>query len=500
MFVDILNSSHSRRLMRSGRQVSKTVTIAADLVTEATLEPFTQAIYANASALQTSSFSTAKLDPFMLHSPVVYHNMMIGKNVINNVLNKRFANMSNIKLTYIADSADRIRGDSAQSIRFDEVQDILYDAVIDAEECLSAAEAPRFTYAGTSKSVITTLEFLWDKSTMKEWIIPCQHCGIWNRPSLENIGKHGLICKKCGKPISTRAGHWHSFAPPREDGLPHFADGYWIPQIIMPMHCEKPEKWAKLLEKLENYPSHKFLNEVMGIPYGEGDSPITEEMLRAMCIEDLPMGEGRNAQNSDGATYLIGGIDWGGGGMDGTSRTVLSIYAVYPERPEYRKVFGKIYTGKDPMKHVQDIAHWLRRFQCTLAYGDHGGGNFAMSELAKMVPDMRIVPVMYSDQSSPCRWDNSANRYTVNRTMMIDAFFTDVKRGQVRCFNWNEFQPFARDILNVREEVIGEELGKSKRVWRHYPSKPDDSLHSMVFGWFGCRVAAGLMEFYVNPN
>ena len=45
------------------------------------------------------------------------------------------------------------------------------------------------------------------------------------------------------------------------------------------------------------------------------------------------------------------------------------------------------------------------------------------------------------------------------------------------------------------QEVLGEDRGITKRVWRHSPMKPDDSLHSMIFGWFACRVLSGRMDF-----
>lgn len=497
MFVGIFNSPSQRRLMRSGRQVSKTTIIAADMTTRVTTTPYKQVIYCNSSAAQTASFSTSKLNPFLQQSPYVYHNMLRGKNIIDNVYNKVLNNYSEIIMSYFSESADRVRGRSGQDMYLDEVQDMLWDAMIDAEECLSAAPSPRFTYAGTSKSVNTPLEFLWQESTQNEWIIKCQGCNAYNRPSVENIGKRGLICKKCGGGLNTFDGQWVP-ANTGKDGKKPFADGFWIPQIIMPMHCTSEEKWKLLLTKREVYSSVKFDNEVMGLPNGEGDSPITQEMVEAMCIPSLRMMDRVCPENADGARFVAAGIDWGGGGELGVSRTVLSIYACYPEQPQYRKIFGKIYGEGEPANHVDDIAMWLVRFGVHMVCGDHGGGNFAMSLLSsKIPPNIRLIPVMYSDASSPFKWDDSARRYTVNRTAMIDAFFMDMKKGFVRTFNWAEFAPFARDILNIRQEVIGEDRGVSKRVWRHGPRNPDDSLHSMVFGWFACRVLSGRMEFSV---
>ena len=493
MFRRIFNSEYPRRLMRSGRQVSKTTIIAADMTTLATITPYKQIIYCNSSSAQTASFSTSKLNPFLQQSPHVYYNVMKGKNIVDNVYNKILSNYSEIIMSYFSESADRVRGRSGQNMYLDEVQDMLWDAMIDAEECLSAAPSPKFTYAGTSKSMNTPLEFLWQESTQNEWVIKCEGCNAYNRPSHENIGKKGLICKKCGHPLNTFQGQWVSFNPPTESHQP-FVDGYWIPQIIMPMHCNSEDKWSNLLKKREVYSSVKFDNEVMGLPNGDGESPITEEMLRNICIEDLPLLTEVSPKNADGARYIVAGIDWGGGGELGVSRTVLSIFAVWPEKEEYRLIFGKIYDDGEPANHVDDIAMWVNRFGCHMICGDHGGGNFAMSLLGqKISADKRLVPVMYSDASSPASWNEHGRHYTVNRTAVIDSFFVAIKNRNILAYNWEAFKPFANDILNVRQEVIGEERGISRRVWRHSPRRPDDALHSMVFGWFAGLALSGRM-------
>lgn len=495
MFVDIFNSPASRRLMMSGRQVSKTVTLAADMASEAAITPYLPIMYANASANQTSSFSKSKLDHFLLHSPAIYHTLMSGKDVINNTLHKRFKNMSEIQMSYFSDSADRVRGRSAHRFCLDEVQDILYDAVIDAEECLSAAPDPRFMYAGTSKTVISTLAFFWSLSTKKEWILKCPSCGKWNIPGRENIQRQGLSCKNCGGFLDTHAGRWHSFA---EAGKEPLYDGYHIPQIILPLHCGNPEKWAKVIEKMETYPDYKFNNEVLGIASGEGESPVTEELLHSVCVPSIIMEESKTTRNSTGATYLAAGIDWGGGGMAGTSRTTLAIYAVYPERKEFIKIFGKIYEAGEPTKHVESIAFYLNRFQVHMAFGDAGGGNFAMSQLRSLVPGTRVVAVQYAETRAPFSWNESSGSYTVNRTTMIDGLLTDMKLGRVKTMRWEDFSQFADDFRALKVEIIGEEQGKGRRVWRRYPTKPDDCVHSMVFGWFACRILSGLLDFQGN--
>jgi hypothetical protein len=489
MFVDIFNSGADRRLLKAGRQVSKTITFAADIVSTAVTTPYYPMIYVNASGPQTKGFSTSKLDPFLVHSPIVKSTLLRGKNVISNVFNKRFDNLSEIRLSYFSESADRVRGYTGFALYTDEVQDMLYDALIDAEECLSAAPRPKFMYAGTSKSVITPLEFFWTKSTRKEWLLKCEGCNKYNIPSLENIGKKGLVCKKCDKPLNTYDGFWHNFGPDDAD-----YDGYRIPQIILPLHCCNKEKWDNLRKKVIDYPDYKTRNEIMGDPQGEGDALITEGLLQGMCRESIPMADKKEKTTCGVATFMLAGIDWGGGGSTGTSRTVLSIYAADQGR-EARHVFGKIYDAGEPSQHLEDIARWLRKFQVISVYADHGGGNFAISQLTNYVPDIQIIPVMYSEQSAPLRWDEKARRFIVNRTAMIDSFILDIKKSVVRTFRWSEFEPFAQDFLAVKEEVIGDDRGTGKRVWRRFPTSPDDSLHSMLYGWLAARIHWGQTDF-----
>jgi len=495
MFRDIYNTDAPRRLMKAGRQVSKTVTIAGEMLTASTSNPYYPIIYANSSNNQTYSFGTSKLDPFLIHSPLVYHNFFKGKHVMNNVYYKRLSNFSEIMLTYFSDIADRVRGRTGKEMFLDEVQDMVYDAIIDAEECLSAADYPRFTYAGTSKTMHTSLEYFWGLSTQKEWIIKCTSCDKWNRPGMKMIGKQGIVCKSCDSLLNTYNGRWHAFNPPK-DGKEPYIDGFWIPQIILPVHSQNPSKWEKVLTKLENYPDYKFLNEVMGLPLGEGESPITAEAIKARCLPKLEKQYEKTKHNAVGAEFLVAGIDWGGGGMSENSRTTLSIYAIYPERPEFVKVFGEIYGTGDPVKHLEEMAKIIKKFKCDIVVADHGGGNYANSHLRSLIPQIRVIAAMYTDQGQPWKWHEKGGYYTLNRTMIIDGFLFDyLKKGVVKTFRWEDFEPLHHDLLNVYEHVVGEDKGKGRRIWAKFPNKPDDVLHSMVFGWFACRIMVGDMDF-----
>jgi hypothetical protein len=162
---------------------------------------------------------------------------------------------------------------------------------------------------------------------------------------------------------------------------------------------------------------------------------------------------------------------------------------------EMRMVFTKVYSGGEPSKHLQDIAYYLRLFQVSHVYADHGGGNFAISQLARMIPNIQIIPVMYSEQAAPYTWNAKAHRFTVSRTCMIDNFILDIKTKKITAYRWEDFQEFAKDYLALKEDIIGEDRGAGKRVWRRHPATPDDAFHAGLYGWLACRMLRGETNF-----
>ena len=66
--------------------------------------------------------------------------------------------------------------------------------------------------------------------------------------------------------------------------------------------------------KLEDYPTAKFYNEVLGLPYDSGVKPITEAQLRACCTYGNIM-EPPDPNKIRGPVFA--GIDWGTGGVAG---------------------------------------------------------------------------------------------------------------------------------------------------------------------------------------
>jgi len=85
----------------------------------------------------------------------------------------------------------------------------------DAERVKEAIEiGRRYGHTdGAPKTMENTIERLWTDSSMAEWATKCAHCNKWNIATIEAdalnmIGKHTVVCAKCGKPLDPGDGCW----------------------------------------------------------------------------------------------------------------------------------------------------------------------------------------------------------------------------------------------------------------------------------------------------
>ena len=211
--LPIYNDQDSQLVMKCSRQVAKSSTICNLQVLEAVLRPHWRTLYVSPSHQQTRQYSNEKLRPTLYDSPLL-KNVFLGKGVIDQVFEKTLLNGSYIFLRAAYLTAARARGIPASRVFFDEAQDLLKDNIKVISQSLSASlisagvEGSEMI-TGTPLTHSNTLEEYWRWSTQNEWLIPCD-CkggdagGYWNFLDERNIGKTGLICSNCGKPLDVR--------------------------------------------------------------------------------------------------------------------------------------------------------------------------------------------------------------------------------------------------------------------------------------------------------
>jgi hypothetical protein len=351
-------------------------------------------------------------------------------------------------------------------------------------ETMSASKWALKQYTGTPKTLDNTLEGLWQESSQAEWFVPCLHCTTnghptWNIPSLEfhmekMIGPYraditekapATICHKCGGVISPRMGRWVHRYPER---FWHQA-GYHVPQIIMPLHYAKPDKWAELLAKQAgrgNTPINVFYNEILGESYDTAAKLITLTELNA--VSNLgPNTEQSALSKLNNYKLRVIGVDWGGGGEKQVSFTTIALLGVRFDG-KIDVLWGKrLLTPHDHIREAKDVLRYVHMFKPEIIAHDYtGAGSLRETFLIQAgVPARMVMPCMYvrSASQKPCyhvpptqQHPRSHYRIDKSRTLLLTCAL--IKCGQLHFFNKDytsdEDPGLIRDFLALTEEKI----------------------------------------------
>jgi len=277
------------RTVKCGRQVGKTESTAAQVLTWTWLKDFFNILYVSPRWEQTRTFSNDKIQPLISGSPI-YANR--DAKLPNNVTHRVPREGNNLYFSYALLDPERIRSKTAGAVFYDEAQDLdpsflpVIDEVMSADTSLGARQS-----TGTPKTFDNNLETQWAKSSQAEWAIPCHKCKKLNVCGVEfdllkMLKPHGLSCARCGGLVNTREGWWEHRYPHRRA----VHEGYHAPQVVFPMHCElqeadlkagisTPRKWQDIIAAQEELPTHSFYNEKLGESFDTADELISKKSL-----------------------------------------------------------------------------------------------------------------------------------------------------------------------------------------------------------------------------
>lgn len=400
-----------RLLLITGRQVSKSTSLASHGVLLSNCVPHLRTLYVTPLYEQIRRFSNNYVRPFIDRSPI--KPLWSGTTTENSVLQRSFKNHSMMIFSFALLDADRVRGVSSDRMCIDEVQDMDPDHLDIIRETMSHSDWGLSQYTGTPKSLDNPIEGLWRRSSQAEWFIPCYACREWNIPSLEyhieamigpynpDIGQKrpGVVCHKCQKPIDPRPPHGR-WVHRHRDRRWSFA-GYHVPQIILPLHCCRADKWADLLMKRETMAPNVFYNEVLGESVDAGQKLVTETELRKAAT--LPWTNNPSQPAPEMTSLLrhykmrVMAIDWGGGGEDGVSFTVAALLGLTPDN-KIHVLWGKrLLTPSDHLREAREVIHWVSKFGVDLLAHDYtGAGTVRETVLVQAGFDInRIMPISY---------------------------------------------------------------------------------------------------------
>ena len=479
------------RLWKTARQVGKTTMISASgILRTATIDHYTL-LYVLPLFEQVRRLSTMFVGPIIQDSPI--RSLLIGPRSVDSVLQKIFSNRSKMLFSFAFLSARRVRGIPADEIVIDEVQDMDVSHIPIIQETISMSEWALQQYTGTPLSEDNTIQQLWNKSSQAEWFVPCLRCTTggfptWNIPTKEHhlekmIGNWSpdiseiypaTICYKCGKSIFPRLGRWVARYPKRHRA---FA-GYHIPQLIIPAHYAKPEKWATLLQKRNSLPAGTFWNEVMGESYDRASKLVTiTQLLKVATLGENSITNAVRRTKEQNYVATAMGIDWGGGGESGESLTSAAYLGLRIDGVIEVPWGIKLLTPHDHILEASQLFEAIQILGPEVVAHDFGGSGAYREtilvhsgvSLQSIMPCVYVGPCsnpMYHVAPTPT---TPRDHYRVDKTKTLQMTCGEIQLGRMLFFNFTGIgdtqEPgLLGDFLALMEEKHTTIVGEMYRI------------------------------------
>jgi hypothetical protein len=512
-----------QKTYKTGRQVSKSMSNAVQSILFAATNPFHNILHIAPLYVHIERFSNDYVAPLLAHSPC--RNALTGPDCKRAILQRSLKNGSNLIFTFAFHDCTRVRGITANLLKYDEYQslDQSFEPIINQtlaaaelkssgrnEEGANLAGIMRF---GTPLTLDNGLEQAWTFSSQAEWCIPCRRCKKLNIPSLrEDIEKMmgpkrrtepvtpetpGLVCAKCGHYLYTREGQWiHLFPERREKHA-----GYHIPQCVMTFHCEKATAWERLQQYRfnENVMSKaQFYNEICGESYDHGQKLISVTDLKKVAV--LPPKTDKDIHLkwiAQGRYKYWGvGIDWGGGGVSGISKTAFALAGMRSDG--IIEVFTG-YRSNTPNDHNREAARTrdiCNVFRCQFAAMDYAvAGSLRYTKLldhgfnSRMIVPMEYVKIgqgAIARHAPAIPEDLIPARIQMHkaRSLLILSFL--IRAGRIRFFEYDYKTPeepgLLHDFTALAEEYVPmKTVGDEYRII-HVPTLgPDDFAQAVNY-------------------
>lgn len=512
-----------RVLLKTGRQVSKSTSLAAQGVVFSNSIPYFSTLYVTPLFEMIRRFSHQYVREFLEGSPA--KRLMVGTHTVNQILQRSFLNGSSMFFSYAFMDAERTRGIPADKNVIDEIQDMQYEFLQIIHETLSGSPWGMIQYAGTPKSLENTMQVLWEETSQAEWAIKCRvgGCNQWNIPAhewdlLDMIGpwsrdigpdRPGVVCAHCRKPIDPRYGQWTHRYPERRW---KFA-GYHVPQIIMPMHYANHEKWDVLVGKMQgrsNTTFKTFLNEVCGESCDEGSKILTVTDLKEAASLPWPNSWQEAIKRRKNYTHCIVAVDWGGGGGRVSSSSAKKKGDEQRLRTSYTSiaVMGRLPNGNidviwghrslrthDWEYEARLVLEILTKFKATHIVHDYGGAGAGREVLIAQAgfPLSNIVPCKYHGAAShsimvhkPATEDHPRDWYSVDKSRALVTVCGCIKHGLIRFFQYDHHGAdnagLLHDFLALIEEKVTSRIGTDAYYITSNPNMSDDFAQAVNIG------------------
>jgi hypothetical protein len=420
-----------------------------------------------------------------------------------NLTLKEYPNGSKVEMIRVLTSAHPARGKSASELIFDEVQQFDSQLLPEIQQIQKASKMPMTTYAGTSLTTTTFLETLFANSSQGMWHVRAGNGKDWLNTgdvetALKIIRPQGPTCPITGKILNMEDGLYvHAYPEVLKAGRP----GFHIPQIIIPDLVNNPIKWDEIYQAMLDYDSHKFIQEVLGIPTQEGEREITETELHAICTAGSKDSLLRKAQSGH-YRYIVSGCDWGGSDYNPATRTKQSftVHCILgiKHNADIDILHFKKYSSMGYREIVDSIMGDHVKYKGNAIATDAGVGsayNMLIRESGAVRTErhfiFRYAGPNTAPLTTPKQGHGEINEYGLNRTDSITTLYDAIKRGRIRCYDWSESGNHLLEFLNLYRTPSESASGVNYFTYTKHGSKPDDPLHACNFAFALARVMIG---------
>lgn len=481
-------------VLKAGRQVSKSTSLSFQGVARSATLPYFNTLYVTPLFEQIRRFSQNYVKPAIDDSTLAALMTEDGgtENVLQRTLN---TTKSTMFFGYAFNSCDRLRGVSVNSVVYDEVQGLNMEFIPVINEAMSAREYRLEQYSGTPLTMDNPLESLWQQTSQAEWAIKCEGCGHTNLAGfqydlMKMLGKNGLVCSKCSKPLITQNGYWYHTLKDRRNQ----AVGYHLPQCIFPMHCQDEERWAALLKKRDGPDTFAFMTECLGESWDSGAKLVTLTQLREAST--LPWKNDfydmLNACSHSRHQLRVLSIDWSGGGAKEESLTAFSILGL-THQGDVEVIWMKKYHHS--ADYMDDAARAIQAFKsglCHYLVHDAAGQGIAREQILihAGMPKDKIIPVAYVSamagktmmRYNPPDSGNNRKTYSLVKNRSIAFVCELIKQGKLKFPEWESSQACSRDFMALVEETMQTPRGSDIYLINKAQGIPDDMAHSVTMG------------------
>jgi hypothetical protein len=304
----------------------------------------------------------------------------------------------------------------------------------------------------------------------------------------------GTLCKGCRAPVNPRYGRWVHRFPEKADRI----SGYHVPQAIMPGHFASRNKWGDLVEKMNGgmgFTTGKFYNEVLGEPYDMAIKLVSRDDLRRAAVSVGPNELAAAVRGRTRYPLVFLGVDWGGGGSDGVSRTKVAACGLHPDGRVHVFYGAQFPPSTDAVAEAKEIIQLARTLNVTgIAHDFNGAGTVSESVLTHLGWDLtRIAPMRYQSypgariiERKPPEGARTRGYYLLDKGRSLQFLCNAIRYDRVRFFDYDyvdEHRPgLLNDFVCLVAETVDTPSGSVFRVRRQSPTLSDDFAHAVNFG------------------